>query len=104
MSYAVLRRWDHAAVTEALVAIGGGEPVEVSFDGKRVYLTNSLYTSLDEQFYPDGIKGWMAKIQVDGPTGEMSVDTRFLPDFGGMRPHQTRLHGGDASSDSFCYA
>jgi selenium-binding protein 1 len=34
----------------------------------------------------------------------MSVDTRFLPDFGGMRPHQTRLHGGDASSDSFCYA
>jgi alpha-D-xyloside xylohydrolase len=37
-------------------------------------------------------------------TGEMSVDTRFLPDFGGMRPHQTRLHGGDASSDSFCYA
>jgi len=27
MSYAVLRRWDHAAVTEALVAIGGGEPV-----------------------------------------------------------------------------
>ena len=35
MSYAVLRRWDHAAVTEALVAIGGGEPVEVSFDGVR---------------------------------------------------------------------
>ena len=66
--------------------------VEVSFDGKRVYLTNSLYTSLDEQFYPDGIKGWMAKIQVDGPgTDEMSVDTRFLPDLEGMRPHQTQL-------------
>ena len=99
----IVRRAAHPARTDVPLN-GGPQMVEVSFDGKRVYLTNSLYTSLDEQFYPDGIKGWMAKIQVDGSTGEMSVDTRFLPDFGGMRPHQTRLHGGDASSDSFCYA
>ena len=37
VSYAVLRQWDHAAVTEALVAIGGGEPVEVSFDGVGLF-------------------------------------------------------------------
>jgi selenium-binding protein 1 len=99
----IVRRAAHPARPDVPLN-GGPQMVEVSFDGKRVYLTNSLYTSLDEQFYPDGIKGWMAKIEVDGPAGEMSVDTRFLPDFGGMRPHQTRLHGGDASSDSFCYA
>jgi hypothetical protein len=37
VSYAVLRQWDHAAVTEALVAMGGGEPVEVSFDGVGLF-------------------------------------------------------------------
>jgi selenium-binding protein 1 len=83
---------------------GGPQMVELSFDGRRVYLTNSLYTALDEQFYPDGIKGWMAKIDINGPMDQMRIDPRFLPEFNGMRPHQTRLQGGDASSDSFCYA
>ena len=33
VSYAVLRRWDQAAVTDALAGIERGEPVELSFDG-----------------------------------------------------------------------
>jgi 2'-5' RNA ligase superfamily len=33
VSYAVLRRWDDAAVSAALADIGGGEPVNLSFDG-----------------------------------------------------------------------
>ncbi len=33
VSYAVLRRWDQAAVTDALTDIEGGEPVVLSFDG-----------------------------------------------------------------------
>jgi selenium-binding protein 1 len=36
----------------------------------------------------------------------MTVDPRFLPhgeDFRGLRVHQTRLQGGDASSDSYCF-
>ena len=83
---------------------GGPQMVEVSRDGRRVYVTNSLYTAVDDQFYPDGIKGWMMKLDVDPITGEMHVDPRFFPHFDGMRPHQTRLEGGDASSDSYCYA
>jgi selenium-binding protein 1 len=82
---------------------GGPQMVEVSRDGRRVYLTNSLYTSWDEQFYPDGIKGWMAKLDVS-PAGGMAFDERFLLECDGLRPHQVRLEGGDASSDSFCYA
>jgi len=82
---------------------GGPQMIEVSRDGKRVYVTNSLYTPWDRQFYPDGIRGWLAKINVD-PRGGMALDRDFFLDTGAMRPHQVRLQGGDASSDSFCYA
>jgi selenium-binding protein 1 len=83
---------------------GGPQMVEVSRDGKRVYLTNGLYSPWDAQFYPAGIKGWLAKIDAE-PAGGMSFDRDFLVEFeDGLRPHQVRLEGGDASSDSFCYA
>src|SRR5262249_13067545 len=39
---------------------GGPQMVEVSRDGKRIYLTSSLYASWDEQFYPDGVSSWLA--------------------------------------------
>ena len=82
---------------------GGPQMVEISRDGRRVYVTNSLYRTWDEQFYPDGIKGWLAKIDVDD-RGGMSLDDRCFVRLDGMRPHQVRLEGGDASSDSYCYS
>ena len=36
---------------------GGPQMVEISRDGKRVYWTNSLYSTWDDQFYPDGVPG-----------------------------------------------
>jgi selenium-binding protein 1 len=34
----------------------------------------------------------------------MTPDPNFLLQFpDGLRPHQVRLEGGDASSDSYCY-
>jgi len=82
---------------------GGPQMVEISRDGRRVYLTNSLYRSWDEQFYPDGIRGWLAKLIV-GENGGFTLDREFLMEFDGMRPHQVHLEGGDASSDSYCFA
>jgi selenium-binding protein 1 len=83
---------------------GGPQMVEISRDGRRVYLTNSLYTPWDAQFYPDGVRGWLAKIDV-GAQGGMAFDPGFFVQFeDGLRPHQVRLQGGDASSDSFCFA
>jgi selenium-binding protein 1 len=83
---------------------GGPQMVELSRDGRRVYLTNSLYSPWDAQFYPDGIDGWLARIDTD-PNGGMAFDPRFFVETeGGLRPHQIRLQGGDASSDSFCFA
>jgi selenium-binding protein 1 len=81
---------------------GGPQMVELSRDGRRVYLTNSLYASWDAQFYPSGLEGWMIKLDAD-PAGGLTVDPDFYLPFQGERPHQVRLEGGDASSDSFCY-
>jgi selenium-binding protein 1 len=82
---------------------GGPQMVEVSRDGKRVYVTNSLYSSWDSQFYPQGFDGWLVKLDAQ-PGGGLVLDSDFLvTDFEGRRPHQVRLGGGDASSDSFCF-
>jgi len=82
---------------------GGPQMVEVSLDGKRVYFTNSLYRPWDEQFYPDGIRGWMVKLDAS-PEGGIKPDPKFFLEFDeAFRGHQVRLEGGDASSDSFCY-
>lgn len=37
VSYAVLRKWDHAAVEDALAGLDGGEPVDLSFDGVGLF-------------------------------------------------------------------
>ncbi|EHP70130.1 putative PSP1-like protein [Metallosphaera yellowstonensis MK1] len=81
---------------------GAPQMLEVSRDGRRIYVTNSLYSSWDNQFYPEGIRGWMLKLNAD-PEGGLILDRDFLVDFGEARSHQVRLRGGDASSDSYCY-
>jgi methanethiol oxidase len=82
---------------------GGPQMVEISRDGRRVYLTNSLYATWDEQFYPEGVRGWLAKLDVDSGNG-LQPDSKCFIEFDGLRPHQVRLEGGDASSDSYCFS
>ncbi|GAA3114582.1 hypothetical protein GCM10017687_29570 [Streptomyces echinatus] len=81
---------------------GGAQMVEVSRDGQRVYLTNSLYAAWDVAVLSAGIRA------VDGQAGRRYLTRRAV----GGRPlssptartspacavHQTRLQGGDASS------
>ena len=82
---------------------GAPQMVEISRDGRRVYFTNSLYAAWDEQFYPDGVHGWMAKADLT-PDDRLKLDDRFFLEFDGLRPHQVHLEGGDASSDSYCFS
>jgi len=80
---------------------GGPQMVEVSRDGRRVYLTNSLYRSWDEQFYPDGIESWLVRLDADD-AGGLRADPEFFIRTE-QRSHQVHLEGGDSSSDSYCY-
>jgi selenium-binding protein 1 len=97
----IVRRAEHPA-RPGEPRNGGPQMVEISRDGRRVYFTNSLYRSWDAQFYPDGIDGWMVKLDA-GANGGITLDKNFYVTFGSRRPHQVRLQGGDASSDSYCY-
>jgi selenium-binding protein 1 len=97
----VVRRKAHPKSKGPL--LGGPQMVEISRDAKRVYFTNSLYGVVDDQFYPDRMDGWMAKVNV-GTEGGIHFDENFFVDFGPTRTHQVRLEGGDASTDTFCYA
>ena len=59
--------------------------VEVSRDGKRVYLTNSLYATWDDVFYPDGV-GAGGQARRRPRRRWISADPRFFPngdDFAG---------------------
>jgi selenium-binding protein 1 len=95
----IVRRAEHPASGPLT---GGPQMVELSRDGKRVYLTNSLYYSWDQQFYPKGLDGWLVKLDA-GDDGSLAVDPDLFVEFSGERPHQVRLGGGDASSDSYCF-
>jgi selenium-binding protein 1 len=101
----IVRRQPHPAAPELRLS-GGPQMVELSRDGRRVYVTNSLYGAWDDIFYPDGVGAWMAKLDADTDRGGITPDARFFPNgdaFAGLRVHQTRLQAGDASSDSYCH-
>lgn len=87
--------------------IGGGpQMIQLSLDGKRLYVTTSLYSGWDKQFYPDIIKegSVMLQIDVDTEKGGLTINKNFLVDFG-KEPdgpalaHEVRYPGGDCSSD-----
>eukprot|EP00483_Globobulimina_turgida_P009484 UN09503 len=64
---------------------GGPQMLQLSLDGKRLYVTNSLYTAYDKQFYPDLVKngGQILVVDIDLENGgEMKLNTDFVVDFG----------------------
>ena len=72
--------------------------------GPFVLLLLGLACFLFYRWANGGISGWMAKVDTRSD-GTMALDKDFLVEFDeGIRPHQVRLEGGDASSDSFCFS
>ncbi len=85
---------------------GGPQMLQLSLDGKRLYLTNSLYSPWDNQFYPDmaEIGSYLVKIDIDTVHGGMTLDENFVIDFGNepdgpSRAHEIRFATGDSTSD-----
>ncbi len=84
---------------------GGPQMLQLSLDGKRLYVTDSLYSSWDNQFYPDLAKGsTLMQIDCDTDQGGMKINEDFFVDFhnepdGPARAHEMRFPGGDSTSD-----
>jgi selenium-binding protein 1 len=85
---------------------GGPQMLQLSLDGKRLYVTNSLYSSWDNQFYPDIAKqgSYMLGIDCDTERGGLTLNKRLHVDFGHephgpARAHEIRFPGGDCTSD-----
>lgn len=83
---------------------GGPQMLQLSYDGRRLYVTNSLLSSWDNQFYPE-LRSYLLKIDI-AEDGSMAVDPDFFIDFhdrpdGPARAHEVRLQGGDSTSEVF---
>jgi methanethiol oxidase len=83
---------------------GGPQMIQLSLDGRRLYVTNSLYSSWDNQFYPE-LRSWLLRVNC-GPDGGMELDPDFFVDFharpaGPARAHEVRLPGGDCTTEIF---
>ncbi|NXH45753.1 SBP1 oxidase, partial [Dicaeum eximium] len=84
---------------------GGPATLQLSLDGKRLYVTNSFYSTWDRQFYPSLVKegSVMLQLDVDTDKGGLTVNKNFLVDFG-KEPHgpclahDIRFPGGDSKS------
>jgi len=83
---------------------GGPNMIQLSYDGRRLYVSNSLYSTWDNQFYPD-MRSWLLRVNCD-PNGGMEIDHDFFVDFhdrpdGPARAHEMRLQGGDCTTEIF---
>jgi selenium-binding protein 1 len=85
---------------------GGPQMLQLSLDGKRLYATNSLFSTWDNQFYPELAKSgsYILQIDCDTETGGLSINPDFYLDFGAepngpSRAHEMRYPGGDCTSD-----
>jgi selenium-binding protein 1 len=87
---------------------GGPQMLQLSLDGKRLYVTDSLLSVWDNQFYPAMAKTGSHLVQLDCDTekGGMALNERFFVDFGRepdgpARAHEVRYPDGDCTSDIF---
>ncbi|HWF50623.1 MAG TPA: selenium-binding protein SBP56-related protein [Solirubrobacteraceae bacterium] len=91
----------HPAAQDPLT--GGPQMLQTSLDGDRVYVSNSLYSTWDNQFYPE-LRGWLTKLDRHAD-GSFALDPEFLVDFheqaDGARPHEIHLPGGDCTTEIF---
>jgi methanethiol oxidase len=88
----------------ALELHGGPQMLQLSLDGRRLYVSNSLLSTWDNQFYP-GLRSWLLRVNC-GPDGGMEVDRDFFVDFSGRpggpaRAHEVRLQNGDCTTEIF---
>lgn len=82
--------------------------IQLSLDGKRLYVTNSLFAAWDQQFYPEQCEkgSQLIMLDIDPHNGGMTLNKDFLVDFGQepggpVLAHEVRYPGGDCSTDIY---
>jgi len=87
---------------------GSPQMLQLSLDGRRLYVTTSLFSPWDKQFFPDMCKkgSMLLQIDVDRENGGMSLNNDFLVDYGDepegpVLAHEVRYPGGDCTSDIY---
>jgi selenium-binding protein 1 len=85
---------------------GGPQMLQLSLDSRRLYVTSSLYSSWDNQFYPKMAEtgSYLLQIDCDTDQGGLKWNDRFFVDYGRepqgpARAHEIRFPGGDCTSD-----
>jgi selenium-binding protein 1 len=83
---------------------GGPQMLQLSLDGKRLYVTTSLFSPWDKQFYPELAEKGAQLLKIDVTPEGLKLDQDFLVDFGNepegpVLAHEVRYPGGDSSSD-----
>ncbi|XP_055355883.1 methanethiol oxidase-like [Paramacrobiotus metropolitanus] len=82
----------------------GPNMLQMSRDGRRLYVTSSLLTPWDKQFYPQMVKKGSGIVLLNCTPQGMTVDPDFYVDLasepdGAIRGHEVRYPGGDCTSD-----
>jgi len=84
---------------------GGPQMIQLSLDGTRLYVTTSLFSPWDVQFYPALAEKGAQLLQLNiAPEGGLTLNENFLVDFcdepyGPAMAHEVRYPGGDCTSD-----
>jgi selenium-binding protein 1 len=94
-------------VVKGVTVQGGPQMLQLSLDGKRLYVTNSLLSPWDKQFYPGMVEKGSQLVMLDVDLeagGKMALNPDFVVDFGAEPGgpalcHEARYLGGDCSSD-----
>ncbi len=96
----------NAPTVQGRSLVGGPQMLQLSLDGHRLYVTSSLFSSWDDQFYPDIARhgSYMLQVDCDTQKGGLSLNEDFFVDFGQepagpARAHEIRYPGGDCTSD-----
>ncbi|CAH0388579.1 unnamed protein product [Bemisia tabaci] len=87
---------------------GAPQMMQLSLDGKRLYVSTAVFTPWDKQFYLEHVNNGstMVRVDVNTETGGLTLDPDFLVDFGKepngpILAHEIRYPGGDCTSDIF---
>uniref|UniRef100_A0A915DQU2 Methanethiol oxidase n=1 Tax=Ditylenchus dipsaci TaxID=166011 RepID=A0A915DQU2_9BILA len=80
--------------------LGGPQMLQLSLDGKRLYVTNSLFSVYDKQFFPEMAKqgSTMLQLDVDTENGGIKLNRNFQVDFSDLEDgpylaHEMRYPG-----------